>query len=52
MNNDYSTLDEYLSITDRESRNILAEKAFNKKVVAVAIGSNISRSLSILKKPG
>ena len=50
--NDYFTLDEYLAITDRESRNIFTKEALYKKVVAVAVRSNINKSSGILKKPG
>ena len=52
MSNNYTILDEFLAVTDRESRNILAEDALHKKVVAVAVGNNASRNPSILKKSG
>lgn len=48
MNSDYSTLDEFLAIADRESRNINAEELANPRKPAVNFNTNDSRG--ILKK--
>ena len=52
MSNNYTTLDEFLAVTDRESRNILAEDPLHMKAVAVAVGNNAAGNPGILKKSG
>ncbi|CAL3965167.1 unnamed protein product [Diplocarpon coronariae] len=51
MNNDYTTLDEFLAIADREARNIKQEEAYNARRVAPAVAfSSKDRVPGILKR--